>query len=184
MSFSRFAGLALLALSFFIDPLRAAQTAATPGANPGSPGLVPTAAVTPAAPTTPAAPSTAVPSAAVPIAPANPLAPAPAPPSTAATPAEPHAALPQGTPLPAGSEPEKSVVQIITTYQEPNWAAPWIFDTPHFASGTGFLIDGNRIMTNAHVVAWTKELRVRNTTTRSFISPRSSTWRTTSTSRS
>ena len=45
--------------------------------------------------------------------------------------------------------------------QEPNWAAPWIFDLPHRASGTGFLIDGNRIMTNAHVVAWTKQLVVR-----------------------
>ena len=32
---------------------------------------------------------------------------------------------------------------------------------PHFASGTGFLIDGDRIMTNAHVVAWTKRLLVR-----------------------
>jgi S1-C subfamily serine protease len=52
-------------------------------------------------------------------------------------------------------------VQILTAYQEPNWAAPWIFDTPHFASGTGFLIDGNRILTNAHVVAWTKQLLVR-----------------------
>jgi S1-C subfamily serine protease len=161
MSFSRFAGLALLAVSLFIEPLRAAQTTAAPGANPGGPALVPTAAVTPAAPNTPVAPSTAVPSAAAPIAPANPLAPAPAQPAATATPAEPHAPLPQGTPLPAGSEPEKSVVQIITTFQEPNWTAPWIFDTPHFASGTGFLIDGNRIMTNAHVVAWTKELRVR-----------------------
>jgi S1-C subfamily serine protease len=52
-------------------------------------------------------------------------------------------------------------VQIITAYQEPNWGAPWIFSQPHFASGTGFLIDGNRIMTNAHVVAWTKQLLVR-----------------------
>ena len=161
MSFSRFAGFALLALSLLVHPLRAAQTAPAPGANPGGPALVPTAAVTPAAPTTPTAPSTAVPSSAAPIAPANPLAPAPAQPAATAVPSEPHAVLPQGTPLPEGSEPEKSVVQIITTYQEPNWAAPWIFDTPHFASGTGFLIDGDRILTNAHVVAWTKELRVR-----------------------
>ena len=52
-------------------------------------------------------------------------------------------------------------MQIITAYQEPNWSAPWIFDVPHFASGSGFLIEGNRIMTNAHVVAWTKQLLVR-----------------------
>ncbi len=84
-------------------------------------------------------------------------------PTTAATAAPAHsaAAVPQGTPLPEGSEPEKSVVQIITAFQEPNWASPWIFDIPRFASGTGFLIDGDRIMTNAHVVAFTKQLLVR-----------------------
>ena len=82
---------------------------------------------------------------------------APAIPSLPASSAVP----PVGTPLPAGSEPEKSVVQIINAYQEPNWGAPWIFDVPHFASGTGFLIAGNRIMTNAHVVAWSKQLLVR-----------------------
>jgi S1-C subfamily serine protease len=87
------------------------------------------------------------------------IAPATIPSSTPAN----HSAaqLPQGTPLPEGAEPEKSVVQIITAYQEPNWAAPWIFDVPRFASGTGFLIDGDRIMTNAHVVAFTKQLLVR-----------------------
>jgi S1-C subfamily serine protease len=70
-------------------------------------------------------------------------------------------APPLGTPLPEGSEPEKSVVQIFTEFVEPNWAAPWIFDIPRRASGTGFLIGGDRIMTNAHVVAWTTQLVVR-----------------------
>jgi len=73
--------------------------------------------------------------------------------------------VPQGTPIPEGSETEKalekSVVQIFTSFQEPNWSAPWIFDSPHRASGTGFLIEGDRIMTNAHVVAWTTQLVVR-----------------------
>ena len=73
--------------------------------------------------------------------------------------------VPQGTPLPEGSEAEKalekSVVQIFTSYQEPNWSSPWIFDMPRRASGTGFLIAGNRIMTNAHVVAWTTQLVIR-----------------------
>jgi S1-C subfamily serine protease len=68
---------------------------------------------------------------------------------------------PQGTPLEEGSEAEKSVVQIFTEFVEPNWAAPWILDLPRGASGTGFLIDGNRIMTNAHVVAWTSQLVIR-----------------------
>jgi S1-C subfamily serine protease len=63
--------------------------------------------------------------------------------------------------LPEGSEPEKSVVQIFNYFVEPNWSSPWIPDMAHGASGTGFLIDGNRIMTNAHVVAWATELKVR-----------------------
>ena len=53
------------------------------------------------------------------------------------------------------------MVQIFTEYVEPNWSAPWLFDITHRASGTGFLIDGGRIMTNAHVVAWTTQLVVR-----------------------
>jgi S1-C subfamily serine protease len=161
---SRSVVLALAALGLTLPALRAAQT--TPGtAAPGMTTLAPGAAATPTptsaiTPGSPAAPS--VPSSAAPVvpAPANPLAPSPAQ-GGAPVPSESHNIPPQGTPLPEGSEPEKSVVQIITAYQEPNWAAPWIFDTPHFASGTGFLIEGNRIMTNAHVVAWTKQLLVR-----------------------
>ena len=53
------------------------------------------------------------------------------------------------------------MVQIFNAFQEPNWSASWIFEGVHFASGTGFLIDGGRIMTNAHVVAWTKQLLIR-----------------------
>jgi S1-C subfamily serine protease len=88
------------------------------------------------------------------IAPSAPVAAAPAMPGSIPPP-------PQGTPLEEGSEAEKSVVQIFTEFVEPNWAAPWIFDIPRRASGTGFLIDGNRILTNAHVVAWTTQLVVR-----------------------
>jgi S1-C subfamily serine protease len=111
-----------------------------------------------------------MPSAATPVPPTGNLPPAIAPgavPSTGSIP-QPSSApppVPQGTPIPEGSEAEKalekSVVQVFTSFQEPNWAAPWIFDLPHRASGTGFLIDGNRIMTNAHVVAWTTQLVIR-----------------------
>jgi len=120
---------------------------ATPPASPTSPPPAPPAVSTPAAP---ASPLPAV------------VAPSPAPTTPTPAPAPPAAAtVPQGTPLPEGSEPEKSVVQIITAFQEPSWSAPWIFGVPRFASGTGFLIDGDRIMTNAHVVAFTKQLLVR-----------------------
>jgi S1-C subfamily serine protease len=145
MSFSRYLDAGLLGLVFTLSPLRAEHTdAVTPPTVPGS-----AAAVIPANPANPANPLPAV---TPPIQPS--AAPVPAPSTTSSAP-------PQGTPLPEGSEPEKSVVQIINGFQEPNWAAPWLFDIPHFASGTGFLIEGNRIMTNAHVVAWAQQLRVR-----------------------
>jgi S1-C subfamily serine protease len=130
-------------------PLQAVNTVAinpSPGAaSPGGTATLPPVAPAPPVPGVPQAPAVALPGV---IAPAQ-------PPVTPAVPP------PLGVPLPEGSEPEKSVVQIFTEYVAPNWAAPWIFDLPRRASGTGFLIDGNRIMTNAHVVAWTTQLVVR-----------------------
>ena len=141
----RCVGLCFIGLAFAssASPLPAATTATSPPATTVPP--IPTLPQAPAATTTPAG----LPAV---IAPAQ---------SPAVTPPPPSSAPPLGTPLPEGSEPEKSVVQIFNSFQEPNWSAPWIFDLPHGASGTGFLIDGNRIMTNAHVVAWNTELRVR-----------------------
>jgi S1-C subfamily serine protease len=146
MSFFRSLGFGCLLLATL--PAYAAKTDALAPSPPIHPGVT----ATPAIPSTPAStPGAPLPGVIAPVA----TAPGPAPLPTSAAPP------PQGTPLPEGSEPEKSVVQIINAYQEPNWAAPWIFDVPHFASGTGFVIAGNRIMTNAHVVAWTKQLLVR-----------------------
>jgi len=149
----RCVGFCLIGLAFALSPLSlqaATTTVINPPASAGSTG---------GTATTPVAPNPPVPG--TPPAPANtlPAVIAPAQPPVAPQPAT--SAPPQGTPLPEGSEPEKSVVQIFTSYQEPNWSAPWIFDIPRRASGTGFLIDGGRIMTNAHVVAWTTQLIVR-----------------------
>jgi S1-C subfamily serine protease len=166
MFFSRFAGPALIALVLPGLSVWAAQTVpATPNPAALSPNAPATPAATPLAPAAPAAatpPSSSAPVGAVSLEPHSPLVHEPATSgSVVPPPAESRALLPQGTPLPAGSEPEKSVVQIFTSFQEPNWGAPWIFSQPHFASGTGFLIDGDRILTNAHVTAWTKQLLVR-----------------------
>ena len=159
-------GIALVGLVFAVltFPIHAATTATIappPGAGtPGAPAAnlptgVPPAATPPAQ--TPA--PSGLPATLAPLQPPAVAAPAPAP--SAAAPVPP----PQGIPISEGSETEKalekSVVQIFTSYREPNWAAPWIFDMSRGASGTGFLIDGNRIMTNAHVVAWTTQLIVR-----------------------
>ena len=59
------------------------------------------------------------------------------------------------------AEPEKSVVQITNYGQRPNWAQPWRFNQVRSGSGTGFLIGGKKIMTNAHVVSWGKEILIK-----------------------
>ena len=46
-----------------------------------------------------------------------------------------------------------SLVRIEVTSQEPNYKAPWNAGEVASASGSGFVITGNRIMTNAHVVS-------------------------------
>jgi S1-C subfamily serine protease len=147
----RCAGICLIGLAFAAWPMRlpAASTAVvTPPAGTG-------------ATTAPRIPSTIALPGAAPAAPGT-LPAVMAPPQIAApTPGTSAPPPPLGTPIPEGSDAEKSVVQIFTEFVEPNWAAPWIFDLPRRASGTGFLIDGNRIMTNAHVVAWTTQLVVR-----------------------
>jgi S1-C subfamily serine protease len=46
----------------------------------------------------------------------------------------------------------ESVVKIFSTYRGPDFARPWTKQAPQELSGTGFVIAGNRILTNAHVV--------------------------------
>jgi len=59
-----------------------------------------------------------------------------------------------------GGDAEKSVILISTFSQQPLWDTPWRFDSVHKASGSGFVIHGKRIMTNAHVVSWHKQVLV------------------------
>jgi S1-C subfamily serine protease len=61
----------------------------------------------------------------------------------------------------APAEPEKSVIQIITFGQQPIWDAPWRFDSVRKGTGSGFVIKGKRIMTNAHVVSWARQILVK-----------------------
>ncbi len=53
-----------------------------------------------------------------------------------------------------------SVVKIFTTQREPNYENPWIKQPPSEISGTGFVIEGNRILTNAHVVSMGSQIFV------------------------
>ena len=59
------------------------------------------------------------------------------------------------------AEPERSVIQIITFSQQPAFDAPWRFNPVQRAGGSGFVIRGKRIMTNAHVVSWARQIVVR-----------------------
>lgn len=60
----------------------------------------------------------------------------------------------------ASAGPEQAVVQITNYSQHPDWTEPWRSNRVGTGLGSGFVIEGNRIMTNAHVVCWSKQLIV------------------------
>ncbi len=62
----------------------------------------------------------------------------------------------------SASPPEASVVHITTFKQRPHWDEPWRSGEVAASSGTGFVIEGERILTNAHVVSWAREILVRS----------------------
>ncbi len=53
-----------------------------------------------------------------------------------------------------------SVVKITATMRYPNYNSPWTKHAPSEASGTGVVIDGKRILTNAHMVTYASQLFV------------------------
>ena len=55
----------------------------------------------------------------------------------------------------------RSVVQVLLYSQTPIWDAPWRNNPVAGSSGSGFVIDGERVMTNAHVVSWAKQIVLR-----------------------
>jgi len=61
---------------------------------------------------------------------------------------------------PRSFEPAKSLVRINTTSQLPNYEIPWNPGRVSQGLGSGFIIEGNRVMTNAHVVSNSRFLTV------------------------
>jgi S1-C subfamily serine protease len=59
------------------------------------------------------------------------------------------------------AEPEKSVVQVMTFSQSPDWIAPWRQSQVGRGTGTGFVVKGKKIMTNAHVIGWGKQILIK-----------------------
>jgi S1-C subfamily serine protease len=87
-----------------------------------------------------------------------------APPAHDAIPSPPgQAVVPVPVPI-APTKPNgpvhKSLVRITATAVEPDYKAPWNAGSLGRGVGAGFVIDGNRIMTNAHVVSNSRYLTV------------------------
>lgn len=73
-----------------------------------------------------------------------------------AAPAAP-AATPSVPPLPAI---EQSVVKVFVTFRNPDPYKPWSKAAPQSRAGSGVIIEGKRILTNAHVVNYASQVEV------------------------
>jgi S1-C subfamily serine protease len=68
--------------------------------------------------------------------------------------------LPQFAGAQVANKMQRSVVRITVTAVEPDYRAPWNSGSINRGVGAGFVIDGQRIMTNAHVVSNSRYLTV------------------------
>ena len=59
------------------------------------------------------------------------------------------------------SSVKKALVKVYAAHQMFNYASPWQNGQDFNSTATGFIIDGNRIITNAHAVLNEKFLQVR-----------------------
>ena len=57
-------------------------------------------------------------------------------------------------------EAESAVVKVFSTMRRPDVARPWSKSSPIEAFGSGVVIEGKRILTNAHVVAYASQVQV------------------------
>ena len=63
-------------------------------------------------------------------------------------------------PVSAQDDVRKSVVKIHVTRQAPDLFRPWMRRTSQESSGTGVVIEGKRVLTNFHVVQYSREILV------------------------
>ena len=80
--------------------------------------------------------------------------------SLTAQPTAPAEAKPPTAPAPAASTVENSVVKIFATVRRPDLGKPWTKLSPSEITGSGVVIEGNRILTNAHVVLYASQVQV------------------------
>src|SRR6516162_10207817 len=57
-------------------------------------------------------------------------------------------------------EAESAVVRVFSTIRRPDVARPWSKAAPIEAFGSGVVIEGKRILTNAHVIAYASQVEV------------------------
>src|SRR5215472_3086015 len=55
---------------------------------------------------------------------------------------------------------ESSVVKIFSTVRYPDFTRPWAKHDATQATGSGVVIEGKRILTNAHVIRWASQVQV------------------------
>lgn len=58
----------------------------------------------------------------------------------------------------AGQGTERAIVRILNHAQRGDWYAPWSASAPRQSVGSGFIVEGGLVMTNAHVVSNTRML--------------------------
>ena len=81
--------------------------------------------------------------------------------SSYADPTSPALATPAAsTPAPGTGGIEDSVVKIFATVRFPDPYRPWSKGTPQDQTGSGVVIEGKRILTNAHVVNYANEIQI------------------------
>lgn len=65
-----------------------------------------------------------------------------------------------GVATPAAVDIRQSVVKIFTTSRNPDLTRPWTRQQPSNSTGSGLVIEGGRILTNAHVVEYGQQIFV------------------------
>ena len=55
---------------------------------------------------------------------------------------------------------ENSVVKVFSTVSEPELYKPWTRGSPSDITGSGVVIEGNRILTNAHMVLYASDVQI------------------------
>jgi S1-C subfamily serine protease len=73
---------------------------------------------------------------------------------------KPAAPAPAAAPEAKPGTVENSVVKIFATTRAPDLPKPWTKSSPREVSGTGIVIEGKRILTNAHVVLYSSQVQV------------------------